>query len=382
MAGADQELRVGAHEGNRHRDLAAVRQHEVFPERELLDRAEDVVPATGVQPGRVVAQFVEDLLHLEGGEDRLDQHRGPDAALRHAERLLGDDEDVVPEPRLVPVLQLRQVEVRSAAAAEGLPGVVEEEEPEVEDAGRDGAAVDQRVLLDQVPAARTHQKCGDLVLEPVLLAVPRVRELELAPHRVVQVPLALDHVAPARAERVLDVGHEHLRAGVQRVDHHLAIDGARDLGPAAVQVRRGRRDLPVAVADFLRLGREGRIVAGLDAGVAFHPVFKEGRAPLLEPAAEFRRELQRLRRQNMLRRLEVARSGDLDPTHAAVSRGRPLAGTLVVRSCNPPRQVPYLGWAKRRQLTRSSERRNARPERETMPRRCSPGATRRDRRLP
>ena len=41
---------------------------------ELLDRAEDVVPAAGVQPAGVLAQLVEDLVHLERRQDRLDQH--------------------------------------------------------------------------------------------------------------------------------------------------------------------------------------------------------------------------------------------------------------------------------------------------------------------
>ena len=347
VAGAHQQLRVGAHEGDGHRDLAAVRQHEVLPERELLDRAEDVVPAAGVQPRRVVPQLVEDLLHLERGEDRLDQHRGADAAPRHPERILGGDEDVVPEPRLVPVLQLRQVEVRTAAAAECRLRVVEEVEGEVEDAGRDGLAVDHGVLLDQVPAARTHQQGRDLVLEAVLLAVAGVRELQLLAHRVVQVLLTLDHVAPARTERVLDVGHEHLGAGVQRVDHHLAVDGARDLGPAAVEVRGRGSHRPVRVADFLRLSREGRILASLDAGVAIHPVLEQLHPALLELPAKVARKLERLRSQDVFRRLEVAWAGDLDSAHAAVSQNRPRPASRSSSFCNlpPPGLVDLSGEA-------------------------------------
>jgi hypothetical protein len=36
---------------------------------ELLDHAEDVVPAAGVQAGGVLAQLEQDLVHLEGGQD-------------------------------------------------------------------------------------------------------------------------------------------------------------------------------------------------------------------------------------------------------------------------------------------------------------------------
>ena len=68
----------------------------------------------------MLAQLVEDLVHLERREDRLDQHRRPDRAARQPERVLGEREDVVPEPRLEVALHLRQVEVRPGAALEQL----------------------------------------------------------------------------------------------------------------------------------------------------------------------------------------------------------------------------------------------------------------------
>ena len=63
-------------------------------------------------------------------------------------------EDVVPQPGLQVALQLGQVEVGPAAALQQLAGVVEEVEAEVEQPAGHGLAVDQHVLLDQVPAAR------------------------------------------------------------------------------------------------------------------------------------------------------------------------------------------------------------------------------------
>src|SRR3546814_6809884 len=77
--------------------LIAVGQHEVRAIAELLDEAEDVIPAAAVQPGRMIAQFVQDLVHLESGEDRLDQHRRLDGAALDAELVLGMVEDIVPE---------------------------------------------------------------------------------------------------------------------------------------------------------------------------------------------------------------------------------------------------------------------------------------------
>ena len=81
VAGRDQQLGVGPHERHRHLHLGPVGQHELRPVPERLDHREDVVPAARVQPVRVVAQLVEDLLHLERGRQGLDQHGGPDRPL-------------------------------------------------------------------------------------------------------------------------------------------------------------------------------------------------------------------------------------------------------------------------------------------------------------
>ena len=80
VARRHEQLRVGAHERHGHRHLRAVGQHELRPRAELLDHAEDVVPAAGVQPRRVLAELVEDRVHLERREDRLDQDGGADRA--------------------------------------------------------------------------------------------------------------------------------------------------------------------------------------------------------------------------------------------------------------------------------------------------------------
>jgi hypothetical protein len=118
VAGGHEQLGVGVHERHRHRDLGAVRQQELPPAGlEFLDDAEDVVPATGVEPRGVLPQLVEDLFHLERGRVGLDQDRGRNGASRDAEGFLGIDEHVVPEPRPKMALQLGQIEVRAPLAA-------------------------------------------------------------------------------------------------------------------------------------------------------------------------------------------------------------------------------------------------------------------------
>ena len=229
VAGADEQLRVRAHERHRHRHLGAVGQHPV-PRPELLDGAEDVVPAAGVERAAPVAELVEDLLHLEGGEDRLDQDGAADRPGREAELLLRKREGVGPEARLEVRLQLREVEVRPAAALELLARVPRHVQPEVEERGRDRLLVHERVPLRQVPAARPDQQRRDFLVQPVRLV--RRLERDLAAHGVGHIPLPLDDVLPPRRARVLVVGHEDAGARVERVDHHLAVDRAGDLAAA------------------------------------------------------------------------------------------------------------------------------------------------------
>ena len=155
VAGPHQQVAVGLHHRRVHRDRVAVREGERRTGvAEVLDDAEQVVPAPGVQPGHVVAQLVEDLVHLERGGDRLDQHRRPDRAVRDLQGGLGVGEDVVPQPRLEVRLHLRQVEVGAGSASQQLGRVVEEVEAEVDQAAGDRGPVDHEVGLVEVPAAR------------------------------------------------------------------------------------------------------------------------------------------------------------------------------------------------------------------------------------
>src|SRR5207253_1146193 len=105
VTGADEQLRVRAHERHRHRYLSAIGQHPVA-RPELLDRAEDVVPPARVEGAPPVAQLVQDLLHLEGREDRLDEDGAANRAGPEAELLLCDRERVGPEASLEVRLEL------------------------------------------------------------------------------------------------------------------------------------------------------------------------------------------------------------------------------------------------------------------------------------
>ncbi|GFN01502.1 hypothetical protein Smic_00580 [Streptomyces microflavus] len=256
VAGADQEFGVGAQEGGGHGDGGPVGEDEVGAVREVLDQAEEVVPAARVEAGAVFAQLVEDLLHLERGGDRLDEDGGTDRAAGDVQQLLGEEEDVVPEAGLVPVLQLGQVEVRSTAGVELPPGAVEEVEAEVDQGGGNGPFVDDEVLLREMPAPGPDHDGGGPVGEPVLLA-GLAGEVDAPVDGVDQGQLALDDVLPGGRGGVLEVRHPHLGTGAQGVDRHPPVGRAGDLHPAVGEARGGPGDPPVGVlADRLGGPRE------------------------------------------------------------------------------------------------------------------------------
>src|SRR3954463_2664025 len=144
-----------------------------------------------------------------------------------------------------------------------------------------------------MPAAGPDEEGGRLLSSPVLLAL-RAGESQAAAKGGDQIRLALDDVHPGRRKGVLEVGHEDAGAGVERVDHHLALDRAGDLHPPVGEVRRRRRDLPGRVADRGGVLQETEADAAgevLQAAAALQKEILAGRADL---ALEVGYEAQRL----------------------------------------------------------------------------------------
>src|SRR5204862_2465720 len=133
--------------------------------------AEDVIPAPAVEPGGMVAQLPQDLVGLERGEDRLDQHRGADGPSGNTKGILSVQEDVVPEARFEVALELWEIEVRPGAARDERRRGVEERQSKIEQRGRDRAPVHLQMLFDQVPAAGPDDERGGPGVERVALSL-------------------------------------------------------------------------------------------------------------------------------------------------------------------------------------------------------------------
>ena len=309
VAGAHRELRVGPHVRLLHRDLRAIRKHRPGIVLAGLDEAEDVVPAAAVQTRGVLAQFVEDLVHLEGGGKGLDEDRRLDGARLEAKRLLAGQEHVVPDACLEMTLQLRKVEVGSGAARQELVRVVEEVEAEVEEAARNGRAIQGEVTLGKMEPPGAHDEHRGPLVQPVLFSAHGIVEGELPPHGIPEIQLPLDQVFPGRRVGVLEIRHEHVGARVERVDHHLAVGGSRDLDGAAEEVVRKGRHLPFLGADRSGPGEEVErlsLCETLQTHLALFQRFedsgREGTSKILEEAQ--RLSIQDLREPRMDRSLD------------------------------------------------------------------------------
>ena len=98
---------------------------------------------------------------------------------------------------------------------------------------------------------------------------------------------------------VLEVGHEAARAGVQRVDHELAVGRTGDLHPAVGVVGAGRGDPPGALADLPRLGEEVERPARLQRGVALGSRGEQLAPPGAETAVQLLQERERVGAQDL-----------------------------------------------------------------------------------
>ena len=246
-----------------HGDGRAVGENVLRHVSEALDEAEDVVPPSAVEPCGVVAQFVQDFVGFEGGQDGFDQHGGLDGPDGNVQGLLGVDENVVPQAGLQVTFHFRKIEIRTGAAFQQSFGVVVEVEAEIEYARRHRLSVHRDVLFHQVPSPGADNQHGGLFAQPILLSFGG-GELDGPLHRIDEVDLALDCALPRGAVGVLEIGHEDRCAGVQGVDDHLAVYRTGDLHAPVLQILGDRGDPPVLFADVPGLGKKIRHLSPVD----------------------------------------------------------------------------------------------------------------------
>ena len=150
------------------------------------------------------------------------------------------------------------------------------------------------------PARTDHQHRG-IVADLIALAAVGIGEAEAAEPIGLEVRLALDQLVPGRRGRVLEVGHERARAGVERVDHHLGVGRPGDLDAAVLQVGGDASDRPVRLADVARVLAEVGNLARVEPLLPVEPAVEQLAPPAVESLVQFGNEVERIRGQDCAR---------------------------------------------------------------------------------
>ena len=267
---------------------------------EGLDVGKDVVPASAVEAHDAPAQGVQDLIHLEHRGQGFDQHRHLHRTDRQAQTHFKKCQHLVPQRGFFHRLQLGQVKVGAAIASVQRLGVMQGKQGQIEQAGAEAFAIDGEVLFRQMPAAWSHHQHGVGVgAQGVVLAVVG-GEGNVAGYGVAQVDLAFDEVGPGRTGGVLEIGHEHFGAGIERIDDHLAIDRAGDFHAPILQCRRDRRHAPVRFTNGTGVGAEVRQFPRVEHRLPGFTRLQQGLAPRLKAPMQFSQQRDRHRRQYAL----------------------------------------------------------------------------------
>ena len=141
-------------------------------------------------------------------------------------------------------------------------------------------------MLVEMEPARAYQQHRGGFAQRIGLAILGVGEAELAAPPVLEIGLAVDQYIPARAGGVLEIGHEHLGARIERVDDHLGIGRAGDFDAAVEEVGGDRRDLPVGLAERGGLGREVGQLARVKARLPVAARGEQVAAAAIEPVMQ------------------------------------------------------------------------------------------------
>src|SRR5579864_1141779 len=167
---------------------------------------------------------------------------------------------------------------------------MEEIETEIKERTGNRRAIYQKMPFIQMPATWTNQQSRHFGIQGVLFAL-RTHIADCALHGIAEIRLPLQIVLPRRRIRILEVRHENIRAGIERVDDHLAIHGPCDFHAPVEQILWNRRDRPLGLADMGRLGKEVRQLASIDLPLANLAPGEEFLPTLLKIASQVIQEL-------------------------------------------------------------------------------------------
>ena len=300
MAGPDQQQRIGGQKIRRHRHHAAIRRHKGRVAAETLDERENIIPTPAIQADNMILQLIQDLVHFKRRRQRLDQDRRLEHAMRNPKRFLCMAEHRVPQSCFFMAFHFRQIKPRRRPLRDNRLRIMKYIKPEIEQTARHRFAIHRHMRFRQMPTARADQQCRWLRRNRVGFSGFLVGEIQRPRPAVPHIELAFDHIRPGRRGGILEIGHKHFCARIQRIDDHLAVNRAGDLNPAIQQIGRNRRNRPIAFADMLGLGKEIGQFAGIKALLAHHARLEQCLACRIETLMQIDQKSECRRRQYFL----------------------------------------------------------------------------------
>ena len=243
----------------------------------------------------MVAQRMQDLIHLEHRWQRLNQQRGLDGAARQVKAIFRKTEDIVPPCRLLPGLCFWQIEVGTTSFRQQRLVVMKEIERKIEQAAGDGLITPGHMLFRQMQAAHTAYQHSGIGLQLIDFS-GLVGVADGSVHGIAQVDLTINDFAPVRRQRILKVRHKDFDVGIQRVNDHLALDGAGDFHAAILQISRDTANSPVAISNGSSFRNKIRKLPVVNSLLLLQTRGQQLIARRRKAAHQFRQKFYRLRR--------------------------------------------------------------------------------------
>ncbi len=180
----------------------------------------------------------------------------------------------------------------------------------------------------EVKPARANDEHGGIVAHAVAFAGRGIIEGERAAPAIDEVGLAVDQRIERRRGGILEIGHEHARARIERIDDHLGVGRAGDFDAAVGKVGGRGRDAPVGGANSGSFGEEIGHFAGIEPRLAQDAQREQHAARAIEATMKRGEEAQGLLAQH-LPRPGMARRRNVGPTFGDCRLAHALRSTVM-----------------------------------------------------
>jgi hypothetical protein len=173
VTGLDKKSNICVHKRYSHRDIFTVGKNSNTVCPALLDEAEDIIPPdvvvfqhinvlmdnfgknlpSTIQSRRVSSQFEQDLLHVEGCRQGLDENGSTNRSVWNSDVGLGKVEDIIPKTGFEVMFHFWEIEVRTVATLDEFLRVVIKIDCKIKQRTRNGSIVNSHTRFIKMPSS-------------------------------------------------------------------------------------------------------------------------------------------------------------------------------------------------------------------------------------